>query len=125
MNELVKKDGIAEKIYLIRGVQVMLDRDLAELYGVETKVFNQAVKRNIARFPEEFRFQILEDEFTNLRSQNATSSGTHGGRRYLPYVFTEQGVDDSVLTLLSKRGKKVASQQVWTRHEPESSLTSS
>jgi hypothetical protein len=74
MNELVKKDGIAEKIYLIRGVQVMLDRDLAELYGVGTKVFNQAVKRNIARFPREFRFQILDDEFTNLRSQIVTSS---------------------------------------------------
>jgi len=103
MNELVKKDGIAEKIYLIRGVQVMLDSDLAELYGVDTKVFNQAVKRNITRFPEEFRFQILEAEYANLRSQSVTSSlrsqsvtlkmdrrGQH--RKYLPYVFTEQGV---------------------------------
>jgi len=103
MNELVKKDGIAEKIYLIRGVQVMLDSDLAELYGVDTKVFNQAVKRNLARFPEEFRFQILDDEYANLRSQIVTSSlrsqsvtlktdrrGQH--RKYLPYVFTEQGV---------------------------------
>lgn len=95
MNELIKKDRIAEKIYLIRGAQVMLDRDLAEIYGVETKVFNQAVKRNLARFPEEFRFQILEAEYVNLRSQfvtsnedadlrsqNTTSSGAHGGRRY-------------------------------------------
>lgn len=69
----------------------MLDRDLAALYGVETKVFNQAVKRNIARFPERFRFQLTEDEFQNLRSQFVTSS-EHGGRRYMPYAFTEQGV---------------------------------
>ncbi len=105
MNELIIKNGIAGKIFLIRGEQVMLDRDLAELYGVPPKRLNEQVKRNVERFPEEFRFQLTKDEFENLRShivpsstevdlrsQNATSSGTHGGRRYLPYVFTEQGV---------------------------------
>ena len=80
----------AKFIHVIRGQQVMLDRDLASLYSVETKVFNQAVKRNIARFPERFRFQLTQEEFDNLRSQNVTSSW--GGRRYLPYAFTEQGV---------------------------------
>ena len=71
----------------------MVDSDLAALYKVETKVFNQAVKRNLNRFPESFRFQLNEDEFKNLRSQFATSSSNkHGGRRYLPYVFTEQSI---------------------------------
>ncbi len=85
-------------IYTIRGVQVMLDSDLAALYKVETKAFNQAVKRNMNRFPESFRFQLTVEEYQNLRSQFVTSrgeteeSGQHGGRRYLPYVFTEQGV---------------------------------
>ncbi len=85
-------------IYTIRGFQVMLDSDLAALYKVETKAFNQAVKRNIERFPESFRFQLTTEEYQNLRSQFVTSSGEgagdgqHGGRRYLPYVFTEQGV---------------------------------
>jgi hypothetical protein len=81
MNELVKADTISGKIHLIRGVQVMLDRDLAELYQVETKVLNRAVTRNMDRFPEEFRFQLTKDESENLRFQNGTSSGTHGGRR--------------------------------------------
>lgn len=93
-------DSIKTKIYTIRGMQVMLDRDLAELYGVETRVLNQAVKRNMERFPEEFMFQITEEEYQNLRSQFVTSSWIsqnvtskqYGGRRYLPFVFTEQGV---------------------------------
>lgn len=81
-------------IYTIRGRQVMIDRDLAYLYNVETKVLNQAVKRNLNRFPEYFRFQLTEEEYENLRSQIVTSSevDTHGGRRYMPYVFTEQGI---------------------------------
>lgn len=80
-------------IYTFRGKQVMIDSDLAALYNVETKVFNQAVKRNLNRFPESFRFQLSEEEFKNLRSQFATSSSNkHGGRRYIPYVFTEQGI---------------------------------
>lgn len=78
-------------IYTVRDQQVMLDSDLAKLYGVETKVFNQAVKRNEARFPERFRFQLTADEYDALRSQFVTSN-TRGGRRYLPYAFTEQGI---------------------------------
>ena len=81
---------IESLIYEIRGQKVMLDRDLARLYGVETKVLNQAVKRNIKRFPEDFMFQLSHEEFTDLMSQIVTSSW--GGIRKLPYVFTEQGV---------------------------------
>ena len=82
---------IKNLIYVIRGQQVMLDSDLAELYQVETKVFNQAVKRNMERFPKEFCFQLTREEYNSLRSQIVTSKGK-GGRRYLPYVFTEQGI---------------------------------
>lgn len=78
-------------IHVIRGKQVMLDSDLAMLYQVETKVFNQSVTRNIERFPENFRFQLTKEEYDALRSQNATSNG-RGGRRYLPFAFTEQGI---------------------------------
>ena len=70
----------------------MLDSDLSELYGVTTKRFNEQTKRNKERFPEDFTFQLTVDEYTNLRSQIATSSLEHGGRRYLPYVFTDYGV---------------------------------
>ncbi len=83
---------IRELIYVIRGQQVLLDRDLAALYGVDTKVFNQAVKRNIERFPVEFRFQLTQEEYESLRSQIVTSKEGRGGRRYMPYAFTEQGV---------------------------------
>ena len=82
---------IKSLIYVVRGQQVMLDSDLAMLYQVETKVFNQAVSRNIERFPENFRFQLTKEEFNALRSQIATSNG-RGGRRYRPYMFTEQGI---------------------------------
>ena len=84
-------DSIESKIFNIRGKQVMLDRDLAVLYGVETKVLNQTVKRNLERFPEDFMFQLTENEYNSLRSQIVTSNG-RGGNRYLPTVFTEQGV---------------------------------
>lgn len=90
MTQLVSKEVIANKIILIRGKKVMLDSDLAELYGVKTKAFIQAVKRNIKRFPDDFMFQLTKEEFIKLRSQFVTSS--RGGRRYNPYVFTEQGV---------------------------------
>ena len=83
---------IQNKIYTIRNQQVMLDSDLALMYQVETKRLNERVKRNIARFPENFCFQLTKDEYDNLRSQIATSSEEYGGRRYLPYVFTEQGI---------------------------------
>ena len=82
---------IKSLIYVVRGQQVMLDSDLAMIYQVETKVFNQAVSRNIERFPENFRFQLTKEEFDTLRSQIATADG-RGGRRYRPYMFTEQGI---------------------------------
>ncbi len=82
---------IKRRILTIRGRQVMLDSDLAELYRIQTKIFNQSVNRNIERFPERFRFQLTKEEFTSLRSQIVTSKG-RGGRRYMPFVFTEQGI---------------------------------
>ena len=89
MNEVMQ---IQNLIYEIRGIKVMLDSDLAKLYGVETKRLNEAVKRNIVRFPSHYMFQLTEEEFYSLRSQIATSKEGKGGRRYMPYVFSEQGV---------------------------------
>jgi phage regulator Rha-like protein len=88
---IAKPAGVEGVIRLIRGEKVILDADLAELYGVETRVLVQAVKRNQERFPEDFLFQLTAEEFTVLRSQYVTSRGW-GGRRYPPYAFTEQGV---------------------------------
>lgn len=88
--QLPVENKVESLIRVIRGQQVMLDRDLAELYGVETKRLNEQVKRNIERFPEDFMFQLTSNEFDNLKSQFATSSW--GGVRKLPYAFTEQGV---------------------------------
>ncbi len=97
---------IQNKIYEIRGYKVMLDSDLAELYGVETKILNQAVKRNSARFPEDFMFQLSDNESNNLRSQIVTSKKhNHGGARYLPFAFTEQGV--AMLSSVLKSDKAV------------------
>ncbi|HKZ78558.1 MAG TPA: ORF6N domain-containing protein [Pyrinomonadaceae bacterium] len=89
---LIPIERIEKAIYLIRGEKVMVDRDLALLYGVETKMFNRAVKRNLKRFPPDFMFQLTADETYVLRYQIGTSKKGRGGRRYLPYVFTEQGV---------------------------------
>ncbi|HWK06046.1 MAG TPA: ORF6N domain-containing protein [Puia sp.] len=86
----IAEDRILNKIYYIRGYKVMLDEDLAELYKVPTKRLNEQVKRNIGRFPADFMFSLTEEEFENLKSQNATSSW--GGRRKLPNAFTEHGV---------------------------------
>ena len=91
-NPSIVPKEIRNLIYTIRGKQVMLDSDLAALYQVETKNLNKAVKRNIERFPVSFCFQLTEEEVENLRFQIGTSSLNYGGRRYLPYVFTEQGV---------------------------------
>jgi len=105
-NNLIILEEIRSRIYTIRGVQVMLDEDLALLYGVETKVLNQSVKRNSERFPEDFMFQLFEEEYKllrsqnvtlekwdSLRSQNATIEDRRGQhRKYSPYAFTEQGV---------------------------------
>lgn len=86
---------IKDKIFVIRNMQVMIDKDLAELFGTTTKAFNQARNRNIDRFPSDFRFQLSKEEYENLKSQNVTliSSSTWGAHsKYLPYAFTEQGV---------------------------------
>src|SRR3990167_1697030 len=83
---------IARHILSLRDQRVMLDSELAALYGVETKVLVQAIKRNIERFPADFMFHLSAEEFANLRSQFVTSSSGYGGRRYAPYAFTEQGV---------------------------------
>src|SRR5260370_39412005 len=91
MNELISIERIEKAILLIRGQKVMLDSDLAELYGVEAKGLNRAVKRNQERFPEDFMFQLTYQEVRTLRYQFGTSNIGRGGRRYLPYVFTEHG----------------------------------
>ncbi len=134
---VIDNKEIQNHIFAIRGLQVMLDRDLAELYGVETKVLNQAVKRNIERFPEQFRFQLTKDELENLGFQNgSTSLGKHylrsqsvtldndslkfkngtlnAGRgrysKYLPYAFTEQGISMLSAVLRSKTAVRVSIQ---------------
>lgn len=84
-------EGIEEKIFIIRGQRVMRDSDLADVYQVETRVLNQAVNRNLARFPKDFVFQLTKKEFDSLISQTVTSKTGRGGRRKLPYVFTEHG----------------------------------
>ncbi len=102
MDELLVQGEIGSKILTLRGKQVMLDRDLAELYQVELKRLNEQVKRNSERFPDDFMFQLNKEEDENLRSQFATSSLEHGGRRYLPYAFTEEGIYMLATVLNSK-----------------------
>lgn len=91
---LVNQESFAEKIYIIRGQKVMLDFELAEIYGYETKRFNEQVKNNIEKFDDDFRFQLTKEEWENLRSKISTSKSEtgSGGRRYLPYVFSEAGI---------------------------------
>lgn len=100
-------ERIAEQIYLIRGEKVMLDSDLAALYGVTTGALNQAVSRNKDRFPEDFSFQLSETEWSSLISQTVTSNTGRGGRRKLPWVFTEQGVAMLSSVLRSPRAVQV------------------
>src|SRR5438874_8472329 len=88
----VAVEDISRAILFLRGHRMLLDQALAELYGVETKVLVQAVKRNLARFPDDFMFQLTTSEWAGLRSQTVTSKRRRGGRRYAPYAFTEQGV---------------------------------
>ena len=103
---IIPAERIQQCIYLVRKQKVILDSDLAVLYGVETKALVRAVKRNIDRFPDDFMFQLTRSEFDNfLRCQNGTSSW--GGRRYLPYAFTEQGVAMLSSVLRSKRAVQV------------------
>ena len=103
-------EDIRTRIYVIRGVQVMLDSDLAQLYQVETKTLNQAVKRNPERFPADFMFQLQSKEFNSLRSQFVTSNNANsrGGRRYLPFVFTENGVAMLSAVLRSEKAVKIS-----------------
>lgn len=105
MNDIIPAELITEKILLVRGKRVMLDRDLSMLYDVETKALKQAVKRNIERFPKDFMFVLSNQEFRDLRSQIVTSS--YGGTRYSPMVFTEQGVAMLSSILKSKRAIEV------------------
>ena len=115
-NLAVPTERIEQRILLVRGHKVMLDADLAELYGVTTRRLNEQVRRNSERFPEDFMFQLTAEEFeslrfhfgtSNLRSQIATSKGGRGGRRYLPLAFTEQGVAMLSSVLRSKRAVEV------------------
>ncbi len=92
MSELTDRRIVEQSIYLIRGHKVMLDEDLAKLYGVETGALVRAVQRNTNRFPSDFMFQLTEEEKTALRCQIGISKKGRGGRRYLPYAFTEQGL---------------------------------
>lgn len=108
----IPQERIENRIFLIRGKKVMLDRDLAELYEVETKRLNEQVRRNIKRFPEDFMFQLNKKEFENLKSQNATSSW--GGLRKLPLVFTEPGVAMLSSVLNSERAIHVNIQIIRT-----------
>jgi hypothetical protein len=114
----ITEQHVATKIYFIRNQKIMLDSDLAELYGVETRVLNQAVKRNLHRFPEDFMFQLTEKEYlTNLKSQIVTSSAITGkikwgGNRKLPYAFTEHGTVMLASVLNSERAVAVSLQVV-------------
>src|SRR5665213_161500 len=101
----IREEILANKIHFIRGQKVMLDRDLAKLYGVETKRLKEAVKRNRGRFPSDFMFELLPEEFKILRTQFATSSW--GGTRIMPFAFTEQGVTMLSSVLNSKRAVEV------------------
>lgn len=107
MKELIPLEVVSQKILLIRARKVMLDSDLAKLYGVMTKRLNEQVKRNTLRFPEDFMFQLRREEALVLRSQNATSKIGRGGRQYRPFVFTEQGVAMLSSVLHSERAIQV------------------
>lgn len=103
----ITDEVISQKIYIIRGKKVMLDKDLAELYDVETKILNKAVKRNIERFPADFMLHITQSEAENLRFQIGTSKIKAGGTRYLPYAFTEQGIAMLSSVLHSERAIQI------------------
>src|SRR5439155_15530100 len=129
MTAMLPNERIERLIILIRGHKVMLDADLAELYGVETRALIQAVKRNLSHFPADFMFQLTKEEFESLRSQivisnsqsqSAISSSGRGGRRHLPYAFTEQGV--AMLSSVLKSKQAVESQ--YRDHAGLCSLTS-
>jgi len=106
MLPIIPDNILVNKIYELRGLKVMLDSDLAELYGVETKVLNQSIRRNIERFPNDFMFELTAEEWESLRSQFVTSKKGRGERTYLPHVFTEHGI----LTLSSVLNSRQAIQ---------------
>ena len=110
MNEIIVRKKIEDMIYEIRGVQVILDSDLAILYGVETKRINEAVRRNLEKFPDRFSWLLSDNEYINLRSQIATSSwnDNYGGRRYNPRAFTEQGIAMLATILKSPLATKIS-----------------
>jgi len=114
-NTLIPDEVIMNKIHIFRGSKVMLDRDLADLYEIETKQLKRAVRRNISRFPDDFMFELSPDEFNNLRSQFGTSSW--GGARYVPMAFTEHGVIMLASVLNSERAIQVNIQivRIFTR----------
>jgi len=114
--------NIHNSIYFIRGQKVMLDEDLARIYGVETKILNQAVQRNIDRFPDEFMFQLTLNEYRNLMSQIVTSSW--GGRRKMPFVFTEHGAVMLASVLRSKRAIKISIEVVKAFVRLKNAITS-
>ncbi len=108
MSELIPQEVVEQKIFVIRGHKVMLDRDLAMLYGVETKYLKRQVRRNLDRFPADFMFQLSKEEFKDWRCQIGTSnSGSKMGLRYSPYAFTEPGVAILSSVLDSKRAVQV------------------
>ena len=107
MSNIVTTEQIERQILLYRGQKVLLDVHLAALYGVTTKRLNEQVRRNHSRFPDDFMFQLMLDKVEALRSQIATSKGGRGGRRYAPYVFTEQGVAMLSTVLNSERAIQV------------------
>ena len=104
---MIPDEIIISKIYLIKGQKVMIDRDLAELYAVETKVLKQAVRRNIARFPKDFMFEMSKKEFTKWRAENASSKADVMGLRYATFCFSEQGVTMLACILNSERAIEV------------------
>jgi len=116
-NIAIPDEVVMSKIYIVRNIKVMLDRDLAELYGVETKVLKQAVKRNITRFPSDFMFEMSPREFEGWRNEFATSPGDKQGLRYAPFCFTEQGVTMLSCVLNSPRAIQLNIQivRIFTR----------
>lgn len=126
--ELMTVDNICNRVYIIRGQQVMLDYDLAEIYGYEVKNLNQQVKRNIVRFPEDFMFRLTREEIESVKSQIVISrennffEGQGGGRRTLPYAFTEQGIymfDIVITTFVTEearcRGCFIYGERAWEK----------
>jgi hypothetical protein len=122
--QVVAASAIEKRILVVRDRQVMLDEDLADLYGVETKRLIQQVKRNLKRFPQDFMFQLTKAEAEALRSQIATSNAGWGGRRYAPYVFSEQGVAmlSGVLRSCGIRNPDVKTGPLWVRMDLDGEL---